>query len=123
LSPSFSSGDFKLSGPATMLIEHDFDWDPEVAASTSVAGAQDGSLAPIAQVVIIERRRGFSYGVLALAIVALGVSAGSRLSKLRHPITESTIHRAEIQPERRPRNQAEPVGSSTDGSLRATDAR
>jgi hypothetical protein len=80
-----------------MLIEHDFDWDPEAPGSISNPSVQPSSGEPGTPVVIIERRRGFSYGILALAIVALALSAGSRLSKTRPLAREPVSERARIQ--------------------------
>jgi hypothetical protein len=62
-------------------------------------------LEPGPEIVIIQRHRGFSPGVLALAIVVLVVSATTKLYKARHPNVEPTIHCTGIQPDRRPHEQ------------------
>jgi hypothetical protein len=71
-----------------MLIDHDFDWDPERHASAAARGRE---------IVIIERCGRFSYVVVALAIVALIVSVASRLSRIRRPNALPVIRRAGIQ--------------------------
>ena len=112
-----------------MLIEHDFEWGedpgesagPEDGAVTaggpvpiSAACPPDGSEEPSPEIVIIQRRRGFSPGVLVLAIVALVLSATTKLCKTRHPNAETIIHRKAIPPER-PHEPADPGGRSIDG--------
>lgn len=120
-----------------MLIDHDFDWDgdpeglprPAVeAAAAEVPGPittpclPGGSSELSPEIVIIESRQGFSHGTLAIAIVALALSAYARLSKPRHPKAELIIERMEIQPERRPHVQTDPGGWPTDGIRRAPEA-
>jgi hypothetical protein len=76
-----------------MLIDHDFDWEPDLEepprALVDQAPGQGpdpptrrpgGQIRPSEQVVIIERRRGFSRSTLILALVALTLSAASTQS-------------------------------------------
>ncbi len=134
----FSPSDFNVIGPATMLIDSDFDFDwdedrgesPRRAkerAAANVPGASTapclagGSTAPVPEIVIVERCRGFSYGTLALAILALIVSATARLSNPRRP-NAGPIHRPAIEPEHRPHEQADPDGRRTGGTDRTIEA-
>jgi hypothetical protein len=78
-----------------MLIDHDFDWDPDLEelrrpgldpvpqngpGLDPASRRPGGQIRPSEQVVIIERRRGFSRLTLILALVALALSAASTQS-------------------------------------------
>jgi hypothetical protein len=131
-----STSDHNLMRSATMLIDHDFDWDgdpegsprPEVEAAAEVPGPittpclPGGSSELSPEIVIIESRQGFSHGTLALAIVALALSAYARLSKPRHPNAELIIERTEIPADCLPHERADPGGWPTDGIRRAPEA-
>jgi hypothetical protein len=132
-----STSDLNLMRSATMLIDHDFDWDgdpegsprPAVeAAAAEVPGPfttprlPGGSSELSPEIVIIRRRRGFSHGTLALAIVALVLSATLRLSKTRHPNAEPIIERTEIPADCLPHERADPGGWPTDAIRRAPEA-
>jgi hypothetical protein len=125
-----------LIGPATMLIDHDFDWEvdreksprPDVLAPAAVVpghittpGRPVGHLRPSDGVVIIETVRGFSPGTLAVAVVALVLSATLRLSDSRHPELEPIIDRTAVSPGFRTQVQVSPVGrpgiESLNGSM------
>ena len=102
---------FNLLGPAPMLIDHDFDWETDLEESPrsgidrapangrgpdSVPHRPGGPVLPSEQVIIIERRRGFSRSTLILALVALALSAISRIPRTAHPknATSRSITRA-----------------------------
>jgi len=99
-----------------MLINHDFDWEADLEESprpgvdpTSgnvlepdpAPRRPGGQVLPSDQVVIIERRRGFSRSTLLLALVALALSATSRIPKTPRPDNAAfTIDHRQLQSER-----------------------
>jgi hypothetical protein len=130
-----STIDFNLIGTATVLIAHDFDWEsdgdregsPRPAAEASDAGVRGpipgrcppgGSSEPRPEIVIIERSRGFSRGILALAIVALVLSSTSKFCKTRRANAKAIGDRTGIPAERRPQVPADPGRRPADGIRR-----
>ena len=99
-----------------MLIDHDFDWEADLEESPrpgvdrapangrgpdSVPHRPVGPVLPSEQVIIIERRRGFSRATLILALVALALSAISRIPKNAHPLNATVAKdHPQIRPER-----------------------
>jgi hypothetical protein len=98
-----------------MLIDHDFDWGPELEETlrsgvdaTAGNGPQpelafvcgEGHPRPSPQLVIIERARGFSRSTLILAIFALALSVAAIVRKTTHSNSASLIDHTPIQPAR-----------------------
>jgi hypothetical protein len=82
-----------------MLINHDFDWEPELeepirSGVDATAGngprpelafdCAEGHSQPSPQLVIIERARVFSLSTLVLAIIALALSLAAIVRKTTH---------------------------------------
>ncbi len=87
-----------------MLIDHDFDLDgalvdaaAEVPGSVSTARRPGGCSEPSPEIVIIESHRGFAHGTLALAVIALVLSATTKLCSTHPPNAEPIIHHAWTQ--------------------------
>ena len=99
-----------------MLIDHDFDWESELEESprpgvdrapangpgtAPLPHRPGGPVLPSEQIIIIERRRGFSRITLILALVALALSVISRIPKNAHPKNATAaIDHVQNQPER-----------------------
>jgi hypothetical protein len=98
---------------ATMLINHDFDWEPEReeplrSGVDAMAGngprpelpfvCAEGNPRPSPQLVIIERARGFSRSTLILAIIALVLSVAAIVRKTTNSNAAILIDHTPIQP-------------------------
>ncbi len=96
-----------------MLINHDFDWEPELeepprSGVDATAGnsprpelsvvCAEGNPRPSPQLVIIERAQGFSRSTLIHAIIALALSAAAMIRKTTHSNAASLIDHTSIQP-------------------------
>ena len=96
-----------------MLIDHDFDWEPEVeeplrSGVDATAGngprpelafvCAEGPRRPSPRVVIIERAQGFSRSTLILAIIALALSVAAIVRKTTHSNAAGVIDHTPIQP-------------------------
>jgi hypothetical protein len=96
-----------------MLINHDFDWEPELeerlrSGVDATAGngprpehaivCAEGPPRPSPQLVIVERAQGFSRSTLILAIIALVLSVAAIVRKTTHSNAASLIDHTPIQP-------------------------
>jgi hypothetical protein len=97
-----------------MLINHDFDWEPELeeplrSGVDATAGngprpehaivCAESPPRPSPQLVIIERAQGFSRTTLFLAIIALALSVAAIVRKTNHSDGAGLIDYTPIQPE------------------------
>jgi hypothetical protein len=119
-----------------LLIDHDFEWEEEQeeALQTAAAAPAEGlprrtsapellsSSEPIVGFVIRNRRSGFSYRTLALAIVALLSSVAWRHYKPYRSIAEPVIPRSSIPLNPRSLHQANPGRRPGDGVPRESEA-
>jgi hypothetical protein len=112
-----------------MLINHDFDWDADLDASsrpgvaptsgtaagpTAAPRRPGGHIRPGEQVVIIERHRGLSRSTLILALVALVLSLALAIPKALHRNAAVTTRREQMQPDRSSPAQADGHAGKTE---------
>jgi hypothetical protein len=107
-----------------MLIDHDFDWDPDLedsprpeadpasgngaASDPALRRPGPGQVWPTEQIVIIERLRGFPRSTLILALVALALLAAPRIPRTPDPDAALKTDHPKSQPDRDVPAQGDP---------------